>query len=589
MIRGSSVFVLFMLGVLLATSLLSISPYSFHSNASGSSTGVSFLNLENFNDYGQFGVNDTLEVGSGANLTSPVSSVSFGFPSAYNGHIFAQSASLNGGAPLSSTSILSSVSNNTLKITVSLPSGKTLSAGSPGNISLKFYVVGTYVNQNTTAQSCITCYYGVQMLLYPSLSVSSSSMSLQSNITFTDPSVTSPANSSALASQKFSQQTTSAFFRWYNSTSLNANTTSFVNVVHSANVSISSGSSSAGVVDFRSIERTISVTSSGSLLVTDSITFTNRGPNTLSSLNFTVLTSPTAASVTVLPSTQPYISNYQSGSVTSGVVDVLSASGDTVEPNATVLVSIQYPLGQQYWSYSGGTYKANIPLAVPVNALIEKYQISYNIPAGFIAIQSPPPVDLMNTLGVPGNASLSYRVGLGSAYSFVLPIAAIVFLAVFIAALVFKPRGGEKKSEEIETTLASLIKAAEDKVSGTNDILSELKSKGSSVTRLDLSTARSRIEDFRSKSAGRFASIKTELGPASVSSAAALSQVAADDREFDRATKDLLNAYDLFISRRMKEDSFARAQQNNERRIQRITNSLLDELQNLRREYEEEQ
>jgi hypothetical protein len=177
---------------------------------------------------------------------------------------------------------------------------------------------------------------------------------------------------------------------------------------------------------------------------------------------------------------------------------------------------------------------------------------------------------------------------LGAAYAFVLPLAAIVFLAVFVAALLFKPRG-LRQSEELETTLASLIKAAEDKVAGTNEVLYELKAKGAYVTRLDLANARTRIEELRSKSSGRFASIRSELGASGLSSTEALGQAVADDREFDRATRDLLNTYDQFISRKMKQDSFARAQQNNERRIQRITNNLLDELMNLRREYEQEQ
>jgi hypothetical protein len=573
--------------MLLSTLIISMAPYFIHVNAVlASGGGTVLVNSENFNDYGQFGINDTLIVGR--NSTQSISSVTFGFPSVYNGHIFAESATLNNGPPLNSSSITGSVANNVLQITVAISS--SLSSSNPGNVSLRFYVVGVYTSQNTTSQSCTTCYYLAPMVLYPSVNINSSSLSLNSNITFPDPSITKPSSNSTSALDKlgFSSQTTGSFFRLYNSTTLNSQTSGYASNPHWANVSIGSSSTNAGVVDFQSIDRSISVGSSGNLIVKDSFLIANRGPNTLSSLDFSVLTGNGSSTVTILPSGQPLLSNAQTTTATSGVLDVLSASGNTIEPNATTFIVIQYNLGQQYWSQSGGTYTAKIPLSVPVNAIVDNFQISYNVPSGFVTLQSPHNVDLTNTHGQSGTATLSYRAGIGSSYVFVLPVAAFLFLAVFVAALVFKPRG-EKVAEEVETTLSTLVKAVEDKVSGTNDILSELESKGTSVSRIDLSTARTRIEDLRSKSSGRFGTIRTELGTAGSASAAALNQVATDDREFDRAVKDLLNTYDQFISRRMKQDSFSRSQQNNERRLQRITNSLLDGLQNLRREYEQEQ
>jgi hypothetical protein len=574
--------------LLLIAAFIPMAPIFVHSYAFTSPHGVTLVNSESFNDYGQFGVNDTIAVGSNASQT--IGSITFGFPSAYNGHIFAESASLDKSTPINASAITSKVSNNILEVTVTIPNGKTLSAQSPGNVSLMFYVVGVYHSQNTTSQSCTTCYYRVPLLLYPSISVNASGISLDSNISFPDSTVTQPSSNSTSDLMKlgFSSLSTGLLFRLYNTTTLISTNSSYVSSPHWINVSIGSSSSSGGIIDFQNIERSISVGSSGNFIVTDSFQVANLGPNTLSSLDFSVLTGTGSSTVTILPSGQPLLSNAQTATATSGVLDILSASGDQIEPNATVLVLVQYPLGQQYWTFSGGSYKANIPLSAPINAIVDKFKITYNIPSGFVAIEAPQPIDLTNTVGESGNTTLAYRAGVGSAYVFVLPLATMLFLAVFVAALVFKPRG-EKKGEEIETTLSSLIKSVEDKVSGTNDILSELKSKGSSVTKIDLSTARTRIEDLRSKSSGRFASIRTELGSTGSASAAALNQVATDDREFDRAVKDLLNSYDQFISKRMKQESFARTQQNNERRIQRITNSLLDGLQNLRREYEQEQ
>ncbi|MGI0084875.1 MAG: hypothetical protein ACREBQ_07320, partial [Nitrososphaerales archaeon] len=122
-------------------------------------------------------------------------------------------------------------------------------------------------------------------------------------------------------------------------------------------------------------------------------------------------------------------------------------------------------------------------------------------------------------------------------------------------------------------------------VSGTNDILTELKGRGENISRNDLIATRSRIEELRSKTGGRFTSLRSQLGQTSVEVQATMNLVAATDREFDRAVKDLLNNYDQFISKRMKADTLAKVQQNTERRIQHLANSLLDTLHDLNREY----
>ncbi len=564
-------------------------PLFAHSNGSASGTGVSLVNLETFNDYGQFQVNDTLAVNSTASGTVP--SVTFGYPASYIGHIVELTAIMNNKVNVSSD-ISSSVQNNNLHVTVNLPSSDRLSASAPGNITLSFYVVGTYTSENTTASACMTCYYLVPMLLYPSLSVPSFGSyvgHIASNISFPDPSVTEPPTNSTPPG--YGTFTSSTLYELYNSTNLNTNTSSYTNSVHWANTTVGSTASSGGIVDFESIQRSFSVGPSGVLVVKDSIVVRNLGPNTLSSLSYSVLTaSNSTAAVTILPPSPTLpLTDTETANATDGSLDVLSDSGNTIQPNASVDIVLQYPLGQQYGNFSGGTYKASIPETVPVNAIVDLYKASFSIPSGYTVISpAPSTVTLVNTSGSGASINLSYRSGVGSAYSFMLPISGIAFVGVFIAALVFKPRGG-KREEEIEGTLTSLIKAAEDKVSGTNDILTELKATGASVTKNDLTTARVRIEELRSKSSGRFGSIRTELVSAGTSAQAALSDVAADDREFDRAVRDLLNTYDQYISKRMKQDSFAKAQQNNERRIQRITNTLLDGLQDLRRDYEQEQ
>jgi hypothetical protein len=582
-----SLLVVFLL-FLAAISMIGSLPIFAHSNASSSATGISLVNLETFNDYGQFQVNDTLAINSTASGTVP--SVTFGYPANYIGHIVEFVATMDNKVNVSSD-ISSSVQDNSLHVTVNLPISDQLSASSPGNVTLSFYVVGTYISENTTASACTTCYYSVPMLLYPSLSIPSFSTyigHIASNISFPDPSVTEPPTNSTPAG--YGTFTSSTLYQLYNSTNLDTNTSSYTNSVHWTNTTIGSTSTSGGIVDFQSIQRSFSVGPSGDLVVKDSIVVRNLGPNTLSSLNYGVLTaSNSTTAVTIVPPSPTLpLTDTETVNATDGSLDVLSASEDTIQPNASVVIVLQYPLGQQYGNFSGGTYTATIPETLPVDAIVDLYKTSFTIPSGYTVTHTPLAVTLTNTSGSGVSISLSYRSGVGSAYSFMLPISGIAFVGVFIAALVFKPRGG-KKEEEIESTLTSLIKAAEDKVSGTNDILTELKSRGASVTRNDLATARIRIEELRSKSSGRFGSIRTELVSAGTSAQAALSDVAGDDREFDRAVRDLLNTYDQYVAKRMKQESFTKAQQNNERRIQRTTNTLLDGLEDLRTDYEQEQ
>jgi len=125
-------------------------------------------------------------------------------------------------------------------------------------------------------------------------------------------------------------------------------------------------------------------------------------------------------------------------------------------------------------------------------------------------------------------------------------------------------------------------------VSGTNELLSDLKVKGSNITRNELTVSRSRIDDFRIKANSKIASLRAQLSSSTVAIQTGFNDVLATDRDFDRVVRDILNNYDQFISRKLKEETFQRLQQSNERRLQNITNTLLDRIHDLREEYETE-
>lgn len=535
------------------------------SGPSSSHDGYLLKNSLIFNTYGQFQVNETLIELS--NSTTGISSVTFGFPSAFGGHSVAQSADVVSGGTKSEATISQSVSNNTLLLTVSLP--HTIPAGTNATVNLGFYVVNTFVATNGSN-------YNVPMLFYPSVSMTVNKIATQIVLPYLTSHV---AVSTPLRTNGFSQTVNGSAEIWSNTfTNASYPRPSF------AEVNVYSDPITSGSFDFTSVSRQISIDSSGSLIVQDSITVRNNGENTVTSIDYSPLTN--SSTVTLLPSSETLLSNVKSTTLTGGQLS-LSDINAQIEPGSSVTVIIQYPLSNQFWSFSNGEYTVKIPASAPVNAIVDRYQLSTKASSGIIFTNGTGPAfTLTNTTAGSVPVSFSYRLGIGSAYGSAIPVAALLFIAVFGLSLAFKPR---KTTEEgAVDILDSLIRMVEDKVSGTNDILSDLKSKGATVTRNDLVTSRSRIDEFRNKFAGRFGALRSQLASPSVTIQSGLNQISANDREFDKIVRDELNGYDQFISKRMKEDTFLRVTQSYERRLQQVTNAYLDSVHDLREEYESE-
>ncbi|MDG6906292.1 MAG: hypothetical protein JRN20_10960, partial [Nitrososphaerota archaeon] len=349
-----------------------------------------------------------------------------------------------------------------------------------------------------------------------------------------------------------------------------------------ANVSVYSDSSMSGSIDFTSLNRQVSITTGGQVIVTDTITLRNNGLNTLSILPYTPLTNST--SLTVVPASDPPLSNIGTTTLTGGDLD-LNTMNRAVEPSSSETIILQYQLGQQYWNSSGSAYHVDFPTTAPVSALVQRFTITIHAPTGVILTSQSLSLLGQNTTSLGKNAQLSYRLGIGSAVGTALPIASMLFIAVLVIGVVFRPK--EEAKEDIGI-FDAMVRDLEDKVSGTNDILSELKVKGVNIGRNDLTIARSRVEEFRQKTSSKLASVRSQIPSVSASVQAGLNEVLANDREFDRVVRELLNNYDQFVSRKMKEETFSRLQQSSEKRMQQVTNALLDRVHDLREEYESE-
>lgn len=558
----------FLLAFLLLFLALSIVPSIPSARAATSPimSGNSIQNIVTFNTFGQFSVNDTMF--HSTNSTSSLSSFSLGFPINYSGHI--TQISLYGKSANSAVQVSESTSivNNTLSMAISV--SPPLPAGVNSSVSLGFYVLNTFV-------PVADGNFSVPIVFSPAVNIPVDSLSSHIILPYLTTHIVDPTPMQA-AGFSHTVGTNATLETWdYTGTNVSSN-------VRSGSVLVYSNIQDSGALDFTRLTRKLSVSSNGQVIVTDTLNLRNLGENTIYSLSYSPLTND--STLTALPNTEPPIANLASISISGSVLD-LNSTEQAIQPLSSVSLVYQYPLGQQYWNYSGGTYHVSIPTTAPIpGAIVDEYQIqSSNVP-GVIVSGNQISLTGYNTTAIGGSAKLSYSVGIASAFGEALPVAAILFIGVFVGAIVFRPKQGAR--EDSGSTFDALTKTVEDKVSGTNEILSELKSKGSSILRNDLIVARSRIDDFRIKTNSKVGTLRAQLINATTAVQAGFNEVLAIDREFDRVVKDMLNNYDQLISRRMKEETFARLQQSNERRLQNITNSLLDRIHDLREEYESE-
>ncbi|MGI0091947.1 MAG: hypothetical protein ACREBS_09575 [Nitrososphaerales archaeon] len=555
--------------VLLSTLLLGsvVGNSSSHVNAQSTAQGYTLYSLQTFNQYGQFSLNETLH---GANNSTALGSVTFGFPSSFQGHLASLSSYANLGSSAVQTTTSTSLSDNTLSITLTFAQNL---GGTNSTAGIEFWVVGSLTPVNGSN-------YVATVLATPAVSIHLER--LNSSVNFRDQ-TTYVSNSTTMTDAGFVSSTTFIETPTYNGQiqDWNYSTTNATSTLRAFPVRIYSVPASTGLFDFTYLGRQLSIDSSGQILVEDTLTVHNLGLNTVTTLPFSPLTNSTT--LTAIPPPGPLLSNSGTVSVSGGQITL----PEPIQPDSTISLIFQYPLGQSYWHFSNGAYDVSIPTTAPINAIIGKYHIYSQSSSGTNIVGSPLSLTSYNSSKIAGSvATMSFKVGTGSAFGYAVPIASLLFVAVLVAGIVFRPK--TETVEKVGSTFDSLIKTIEDKASSTNEILSELKSRRAALNRNDLLVARTRLDDVRSKTNSRIGMLRSQLGLPTAAVQSGLNELMASDREFDRVVRDILNAYDQLISKKMKQDTFARVQRINEHRLQSVTNSLLDKTHDVREEYESE-
>jgi hemerythrin-like domain-containing protein len=329
-----------------------------------------------------------------------------------------------------------------------------------------------------------------------------------------------------------------------------------------------------------SASRSFSFSSSGQIIVTDSITFRNEGVTTLSTLTVSPLTSANSK-VTVVASSQPPLLNPVSVSL-SGYGIQLSASGlnSPVASGTNYTISYSYTLDQKYYTTSGNTVILDVPLTPPIPTSVDSYTIT---------VQGQPGVRLVSgqtftgkNLNIFSSGKVSFKLGVTIAWTadYFVPLASLLFFALLLGFITVRGESKEEKKEEPVERVSAMIKAFEEKNSIVVDAIEEMKEKKEGKTYFD--EIRSRIEGLRTKALQRLNEAKQVAVSQDILEV--LNMIQNTEREADRAARDLINLYEQHYTNKVSRETFERLLPSYKKRLDRSLNALSDLLNEAQRE-----
>jgi F0F1-type ATP synthase membrane subunit b/b' len=328
--------------------------------------------------------------------------------------------------------------------------------------------------------------------------------------------------------------------------------------------------------------RKLSFSSSGQIMVTDTITFRNDGVTTLSTLTVSPLTKRNTK-IIVVASSQPPLLNPVTVSL-SGYGIPLSASGlnSPVQSNTNYTISYTYQLDPSYYTASGGIVTLKLPLYPPIPAVVEKYTISVQTQPGVRVLAGQTLEE--DNVNIFSTGTVEYKLQVTVAWSsdYFVPLASLVFFVLLFGFMVVKRESlAEEKLEEPSQKISAMIKAFEERNSIIVDSLEELKEK-KKEGKTYFDELRSRIDSFRSKALQRL----NEARQTTVSQTILdlLNMVQNTEKEVERAVKDLINLYEQLHSNKVKKETFDKLLPNYRKRLERSLNALSDLLNELQRE-----
>ena len=344
-----------------------------------------------------------------------------------------------------------------------------------------------------------------------------------------------------------------------------------------------------GTMDFYPLhvfaaKRTITASSNGTPQVLDFLSLKNIGTLDVASLRLSLLT--TSTSVTVLPSGFPPLLNPTLATLTNGAIDLTKAPFQALLATGTnFTATFLYDLQPSDFSTSGGQVSVNVPRTPPIAAPADTYTVAMSLPNGLRATQAQPRVVQNASPLTQGTVNFGYSITLGWASDRVVPAASVIFFAALIGFFISSQKTEETEEEEggMSAHASDMVKAFEEKTDLINAMFEQIQNEDqNNVNKAYFDGLRSRLDTFRSRALQRLNEAKQKS--ATKKFLDVLNQLHDAEREVDRASKDMLNLYEQYYMRRMREETFQKLQPNYKKRLGAAVNHLSDLLNVAQRE-----
>jgi hypothetical protein len=534
--------------------------------ASAQASGTPVISIHNqyiINEFGYVILNETVTYSNNGTSSIQIPTVQLGIPDTLASH--SHGFVLESKGQYSQTS---SDSGNVTTFTIT-PGSPTLAAGSSSSVSIDGYLSGVL---NITAG--VAGNMSTTILLSPSFN-------LKVNALNTDIQV--PAGGTI-------NPTTGLFAVPGTISEVYANTTTnIVPTIHTAVVNFTDTTATSWMpVQVYSVIRTIVPTSNGVPQVEDIVSLRNLASTVLSSLPLTLLASD-ISNVTIIPSSTPPTINPTPVVLTSGALNIAAPpfSGQ-IQAGDNFTFAMVYNVPKSDISTSGNTVSVSIPYLLPIQAVVQNYTVTMSLPNG---VQADGSTRTSVTNATPlnqGTIDLQYTVSPGWASGQAVPVAALLFGAVFLVLAFTRSQTVSEEEEEEEDEalsemLAELIKTLEEKISIFQGFQDQVKDKSQgTVSRSDFNKIKNELDSLKVRATGRLNAVRQAT--TSQRYLDLLNQLQEAEREEDRAVKDLLNLYDQYQSKRMREETFKRLLSNYRKRVDSATNHLSDLLNLAQRE-----
>jgi len=257
------------------------------------------------------------------------------------------------------------------------------------------------------------------------------------------------------------------------------------------NFSVTS-STDLGLFQIDSVDRTVGITGSGSILVTDTVTITNFDTQDITSLNLTY------------PATGQFA--LKEGWVDGGTITLSNGIINLPVPiSATSLQTfvLQYTLPRAAVVDNGGTLSIDLGVwALNYTNLVQSYTVSFSFPSGTVA-QASTPTSFVNSTVMP-DVLLTARVPFGWNLYLVTPaLIGMIIAAVFIFFLFRRTNLEPYEQEGI-----AIVKAKSDVVSS---LLEQYRLRGEGFSPFeDYSAHRKALEEEKAKLTSRLQDFKAK-------------------------------------------------------------------------------